>query len=160
MPRSHKNSSSLTTILNFLVFSTRKKLSLVPVSVSLVTGTEFSRSEKMFQLLGFFLQLLAKGCIIKGSHLITKKTKTKISDINFSFQFNMPDLEIDMLTIIARLTISVLSSFYENLSDEDLESVTKNAFQELVYGLKNEDSYISEMFCQRISDLEVHLTYL
>ena len=75
----------------------------------------------------------------------------------------MLDLVVDMdhmVMIIARLTISVLSSFYENLSDEDLESVTKNAFQELVYGLKNEDSYISEMFCQRISDLEVHLTYL
>ena len=75
----------------------------------------------------------------------------------------MLDLVVDMdhmVMIIARLTISVLSSFYENLSDEDLESVTKNAFQELVYGLKNEDYDISEMFCPRSSDLEVHLTYL
>ena len=72
----------------------------------------------------------------------------------------MVDLVIDMVTIIARLTISVLLSFYENLSDEDLESITRNAFQELVYGLKNEDSDISEMFCPRSLDLEVHLTYL
>ena len=75
----------------------------------------------------------------------------------------MLDLVVDMdhmVMIIARLTISVLSSFDENISDEDLESVTKNAFQELVNGLKNEDSDISEMFCPRSSDLEVHLTYL
>ena len=39
-------------------------------------------------------------------------------------------------------------SFYE-LSDNDLESITKSTFQKLVYGLKNEDSDISNMFCSR-----------
>ena len=51
-------------------------------------------------------------------------------------------------------------SFYENLSDEDLKTITKNAFQELVAGLENEDSYIPYMFSRdNIWDLEVHLTY-
>ena len=50
-------------------------------------------------------------------------------------------------------------SFYENLSDEDLKTVTKNAFQELVSGRKNEDSDISYMFSPLlVPDLEVHLT--
>ena len=52
-----------------------------------------------------------------------------------------------------------LSSFKENLSDEDLKSVTKNAFQELVFRLENEDSDISDMFCSRSPELEVFLTY-
>ena len=47
----------------------------------------------------------------------------------------------------------------ENLSDNDLESTTKNAFQELVHGLKNEDSDISDMFCSRSPELEVFMTY-
>ena len=51
--------------------------------------------------------------------------------------------------------MSVLSSFY--LSDEDFKTITKNAFQELVSGLKNEDSDISYMFSDR--NMEVHLTY-
>ena len=47
----------------------------------------------------------------------------------------------------------------ENLSDEDLKSATKNAFQELVNRLENEDSDISDMFCSPIPELEVFLTY-
>ena len=50
-------------------------------------------------------------------------------------------------------------SFYENLSDNDLESATKSTFQKLVHGLKNEDSDISYMFCSQRPDLEVHLSY-
>ena len=52
-------------------------------------------------------------------------------------------------------------SFHENLSDNDLESTTKNTFQKLVYGLKNEDSDISYMFSpySRSPELEVFLTY-
>ena len=52
-------------------------------------------------------------------------------------------------------------SFYENLSDEDLKTVTKNAFQELVSGRKNEDSDISYMINPYAwnRNMEVHLTY-
>ena len=50
-------------------------------------------------------------------------------------------------------------SFYENLSPNNLESATKSTFQKLVYGLRNEDSDISYMFCSERPDLEVHLTY-
>ena len=50
-------------------------------------------------------------------------------------------------------------SFYENLSDNDLEFATKNTFQKLTYGLKKEDSDISNMFCSTAPDLEVHLSY-
>ena len=50
-------------------------------------------------------------------------------------------------------------SFYESLSDEDLENITKNAFQRLIIGLKNDDSKIKHLFCPRSSDLEVNLTY-
>ena len=57
--------------------------------------------------------------------------------------------------------MSVLSSVYENLPDEHLKMVTKNAFQELVSGLKDEDSDISYMiFPPRWNrNMEVHLTY-
>merc|ERR1711937_12693 len=44
--------------------------------------------------------------------------------------------------------------FYQNLSDKDLKTVTKNALQELVSGLKNEDSDISNMFCSKFPSLE------
>ena len=47
-------------------------------------------------------------------------------------------------------------SFYE-LSDNDLESISKSTFQKLVYGLENEDSDISYMFCS--PNLEVHISY-
>ena len=50
-------------------------------------------------------------------------------------------------------------SFYVNHSHNDLEYATKSTFQKLVYGLKNEDSDISYMFCSERPDLEVHLTY-
>ena len=53
-----------------------------------------------------------------------------------------------------------VSSFYENFPDEDLKTVTKNAFQELVSGLNDEDSDISYMiFPSFWNDMEVHLTY-
>ena len=57
--------------------------------------------------------------------------------------------------------MSVLASVYENLSDEDLKTVTKNAFQELVSGLKDEDSDISYMIypSKWNRNMEVHLTY-
>ena len=51
-------------------------------------------------------------------------------------------------------------SSFENLSDEDLKTVTKNAFQELVSGLKNEDFDISYMLDPyMLPGLEVHLNY-
>ena len=46
-------------------------------------------------------------------------------------------------------------SFYENLADNDLESATKSTFQKLVYGLENEDSDISDMFCSWIGTIQV-----
>merc|ERR1711973_1070594 len=51
------------------------------------------------------------------------------------------------------------SSFHEKFlldypSDEDLKTVTKHTLQELVHGLKNEDSDISDMFCSRSPELE------
>merc|ERR1711973_547868 len=51
------------------------------------------------------------------------------------------------------------SSFHEKflldyLPDEHFKRFTKNAFQELVHGLKNEDSDISDMFCSRSPELE------
>ena len=63
--------------------------------------------------------------------------------------------------IILISPISVLSSFNENLSDEALKMVTKNALQELISGLKNEDSDISYMLSpyRWNQNMEVHLTY-
>ena len=49
--------------------------------------------------------------------------------------------------------------YYSEESRWDLESTTKNTFQKLVYGLKNEHSDISYMFCSQRPDLEVHLSY-
>ena len=51
------------------------------------------------------------------------------------------------------------SNKYPIFSPSDLESATKSTFQKLVYGLKNEDSGISYMFCSQRPDLEVHLSY-
>ena len=42
-------------------------------------------------------------------------------------------------------TSNKYESFYKNLSDNNLESATKSTFQKLDYGLKNEDSDISNM---------------
>ena len=70
--------------------------------------------------------------------------------------------EIYYLEKSAGTSYKYQSSFHEKflldyLSDEHFKRFTKNAFQELVSGLKNEDSDISYMFSDR--NMEVHLTY-
>ena len=50
-------------------------------------------------------------------------------------------------------------SFYESLSDEELENFTKNAIQRVIHGLKNDGAKNKHLFCPRSPDLEVNLTY-
>ena len=50
-------------------------------------------------------------------------------------------------------------SFYESISDEDLENITKNALQRVIDGLKNDGAKNKHLFCPRSPDLEVNLTY-
>ena len=85
--------------------------------------------------------------------------------MNFSENKKFYYFEIYYLEKSAGTSYKYQSSFHEKflldyLSDEDLKTVTKNAFQELVSGLKNEDSDISFMLDPyMLPDLEVHLNY-